>query len=263
MDNSQATAETLLGARRAGRSLAAFPGPLPRTLAAAYAVQERMLDALAVRPVGWKIGLIAPERSKTLGADRLVGPIGRVFEVGSDDAVRVPLIAGGFAAVEAELALLISRDIPARSEPFAASELADYVSDMRIAAEIAGSPLATIVALGPTAVVADHGNNLSVVLGQSVANWRTRSLQSLVCKASIDNTVIGSGSAEKVPGGPLAALSFLVQNLAWRGRALKKGDWVSTGAMTGVHSVAPGMLATLNFGSHGRLSVSFTAHLQD
>ncbi|GAB5429950.1 MAG: 2-keto-4-pentenoate hydratase [Devosia indica] len=263
MDNSQTIAESFLSARRAALSLAEFPGPQPTTLQAAYAVQERMLDALADRPVAWKVGLIAAEQSAALGDNRLVGPVARLIEQGAGGrGVAVPLIAGGFAAVEAELALLIGHDIPARSEVFAEADLADYVSDMRIAAEIAGSPLAAIVELGPTAVVSDHGNNLAVVLGGSIADWRARSLQSLVCTVSINNAVIASGSAEQVPGGPLAALSFLVQNLARRGRALKKGDWVSTGAMTGVHPVAPGMLAELDFGSHGRLSVRFSTHQQ-
>lgn len=260
MDDIQAIADTLVRARRYGHSLAAFPGEQPATLAAAYAVQERTLAARKASPSAWKVGMIAPEQSAALGDNRLVGPVGRIIEqrVGGS-GVGVPLITGGFAAVEAELALLIGHDIPARSEAFAAEELAGYVSEVHIAAEIAGSPIAAIVDLGPTAVVADHGNNLAIVLGRRIADWQTRSPQSLLCSVSINNTVIASGSAAQVPGGPLAALSFLVQNLARRGRALKKGDWVSTGAMTGVHPVAPGMLAELDFGGDGRLSLHFTA----
>ncbi len=262
MDESQTIAESFLNARRAALSLAAFPGTQPRTLAAAYAVQECMLATLPASPAAWKVGLIAPEQSATLGDNRLVGPVERLIEQGARGrGIAVPLIAGGFAAVEAELALLIGHDIPARAKAFDEADLAGYVSDMRIAAEIAGSPLAAIVELGPTAVVSDHGNNLAVVLGESIADWRARALQSLVCTVSINNAVIASGSAEQVPGGPLAALSFLVQNLARRGRALKKGDWVSTGAMTGVHPVGPGMLAELDFGQDGRLTIGFDTQL--
>ena len=50
-----------------------------------------------------------------------------------------------------------------------------------------------------------------------------------------------------MPGGPLAAVLFLARHLAARGRGLKEGDWVSTGASTGIHPVRPGDAARAVF----------------
>ncbi|MBE7734080.1 2-keto-4-pentenoate hydratase [Devosia faecipullorum] len=257
MDDAQAIADRFLLARRNSRYLKAFPGAQPATLADAYRVQERMLAGYPVEPVGWKVGSIAPRMAAILGADRLVGPIVNLAHAPAGVMVEAPLISGGFGAVEAEIALLIGSDIPAQREPPVMAELAAHVASTHIAAEIAGSPLATIVDLGPTAVISDHGNNLAVVIGDTIPNGLAQSLDSLTCTVSIDQAAIASGSAGQVPGGPLAALSFLVQQLATRGRSLKRGDWVSTGAMTGVHSVAPGMQAELDFGAHGRIPIRF------
>lgn len=257
MDDTQAIADSFLHARRTSRHLEAFPGAQPATLADAYRVQDRMLAGYPAEPVGWKVGTIAPRMAAILGADRLVGPIVSLIHAEADATVEVSLIPGGFAAVEAEIALLIGKDIPAQREPHVMAELASHVASMHIAAEIAGSPLATIVNLGPTAVISDNGNNLSVVIGGNIPNGLAKSLDTLTCGVNIEEADIASGSAEQVPGGPLAALSFLVQQLATRRRSLKRGDWVSTGAITGVHSVAPGMQAELDFGAHGRLIIRF------
>tara|TARA_R110000868_G_scaffold284552_10_gene545022 strand:+ start:984 stop:1655 length:672 start_codon:yes stop_codon:yes gene_type:complete len=222
-----------------------------------------MLAGYLAEPVGWKVGTIAPRMAAILGANRLVGPIVSLIHAQAGTMVEAPLISSGFGAVEAEIALLIGSDIPAQLEPHTMAELAAHVASTHIAAEIAGSPLATIVDLGPTAVISDHGNNLAVVIGDSIPNGLAQSLDSLTCAVSIEQAAVASGSAEQVPGGPLAALSFLVQQLATRGRSLKRGDWVSTGAMTGVHSVAPGMQAELDFGAHGRLSIRFVSAMAD
>jgi 2-keto-4-pentenoate hydratase len=50
-----------------------------------------------------------------------------------------------------------------------------------------------------------------------------------------------------VSGGPLAALAFAVRCNALRGRPLRAGDYVSTGAATGVHPIAAGQSAEAIF----------------
>ena len=56
-----------------------------------------------------------------------------------------------------------------------------------------------------------------------------------------------------LPGGPLAALAFLLTHCAERGRPLRKGQWISSGAVTGVHQIEAGQSAELSFGSYGTL----------
>ena len=52
---------------------------------------------------------------------------------------------------------------------------------------------------------------------------------------------------------PLAALAFLLGHVASRGRPLKKGMLVTTGASTGIHDVVAGDVATVSFGALGQV----------
>jgi 2-keto-4-pentenoate hydratase len=56
----------------------------------------------------------------------------------------------------------------------------------------------------------------------------------------IDGVSVGKGGAASIPGSPLAALAFLLGHVASRGRPLKKGMLVTTGASTGIHDIAAG-----------------------
>jgi 2-keto-4-pentenoate hydratase len=56
----------------------------------------------------------------------------------------------------------------------------------------------------------------------------------------------------------LEALRFLLGHLAQRGRALRAGQWVSTGAITGVHQVFPGQRGSMEIIGHGCINVFVT-----
>lgn len=248
-------------ARKLGRSLPEFPGMLPLTLNDAYAIQDLEIAAGA-EPLGWKVAAIKPELRERLGASRLAGPIMQLIDIANAAAgtIEVPVVQGGFSAVEAEFACRIGRDIPIAANAYTEDELLEYVASMHVASEIAGSPLATLSELGPTAVISDHGNNAAVVIGAEIAGWRERALEKLAARTEINGTTVGEGSAAKLPtGGPLGSLAFLVENLGMRGRHLKAGDWVATGATTGVHKTAPGDVAIIDFGTDGQLSLKITA----
>jgi 2-keto-4-pentenoate hydratase len=56
-----------------------------------------------------------------------------------------------------------------------------------------------------------------------------------------------------VSGGPLSALAFALRCNALRGRPLRAGDFVSTGAATGVHPIRAGQTAEATFTGIGSL----------
>jgi 2-keto-4-pentenoate hydratase len=124
---------------------------------------------------------------------------------------------------------------------------------MYIGIEIASSPLANINDFGPAVVASDFGNNAGLLLGAEIVDWQTRSLESLNCETRIDGVVVGRGSAAAVSGGPLAALAFALRCNARRGRPLRAGEYVSTGAATGVHSIGAGQSAEAIFAGVGSL----------
>src|SRR3546814_1097863 len=68
-------------------------------------------------------------------------------------------------------------------------------------------------------------------------------------ETQIDGVTVGTGRAIDVLDGPWGSLAFLV-DLHRRGVIeLKPGQWISAGAITGVHTIGVGRTATTRFGS--------------
>ena len=79
----------------------------------------------------------------------------------------------------------------------------------------------------------------------------------LIFETRIDGRPVGSASAAALPGGPLEALRFVLGHLAERGRSLCAGQWVSTGAITGVHQIFPGQHGSIELIGHGLVKLTF------
>lgn len=252
-EDSAAVARRFVEARRAARALPDYPGPLPRSLDEAYARQDAAI-ALWDEPVlGWKVGRIPDAWIGQLGEDRLMGPVfeSRLQWLEPGDELTFPVIRGGFAAVEAEYIFVLARDADPRRTDYSPFDAADLVRSLHVGVELAGSPLATINALGPAVVVSDFGNNAGVYVGRRIDDWRERPWSRFTCTTWIDGREAGRGGALSLPGGPLAALSFALNRGALRGRPLKAGMVVSTGAATGIHDILPGQRALVGFDGLG------------
>lgn len=248
-------ASQFVKARLAGTSVAGYPGGvLPETMAEGYAVQDLAINAWPDELVGWKVGYVPPQHQARLGAERLAGCI---FKNKLWEAAEAPTpfraIEGGFTAVEAEFIVRLGKDAPADKTDWTAEEAADYVGDLILGVEIAGSPLATINVLGPPIVASDFGNNDGQILGPVLANWRDIAWEDMAVETTINGIVVGTGTAASIPGSPLAALAFLLGHVAARGRPLKKGMLVTTGASTGIHDVVAGDAARVSFGALGQV----------
>lgn len=251
-------ARAFVEARRAGRALSPYPGTAPTTLADAYVIQDEAVAAWPDRIAGWKLGRIKSPLDQQFGAGRLAGPIfsRNVWQAGAEPT-RFPVIAGGFAAVEAEYIISLGHDAPERGD-WTAESVAPLVGQVFSGIEIAGSPFPGINDHGPAVTASDFGNNAGLILGEDIPDWRER-LADLVCTVSIDGQTIGTGGAADIPGGPLDSLAFLLNLLHARGRRLEAGQLISTGAATGVHDIAIGQSAIADFGPDGRIACQAVA----
>lgn len=248
-----AIAEALVAARREARALSSFPGEIPATLEAGYAIQEAAIGLWDGEIVGWKVGKIPDPLTAVLGQTRVTGPIFQdglwaARPAGDNPA---PVFTGGFAALEAEFVFELLEDAPADKRDWSLGEATALKGQMRIGAEMAGSPLATINALGPTVVAADFGNNNGLILGGTLAGWDAGDDAAFACESFIDGKRVGQGSPAAIPGGPMESVRFLLEHAARRGRPLKAGQLVSTGAATGIHDIAAGQVGRVSFGRHG------------
>ena len=235
MSKPETIAAQFVQARRAGHSLPAYPGTVPPDLATAYRCQQLAIASWRDDIRGWKVARIGPQWQSQYPEERLIGP---VFE-------------GGFAAVEAEIGVYVGGDAPAGKTDWTAHTAAGLVAQVCIGVEVASSPLATLNDLGPGAVISDFGNNWGVIAGAAIDDWRSLT-QDLAVETFIDDQSVGRG-AIAIPATPLSALAFALNKAAQCGRPLRRGDYISTGMITGVHDIRIGQRSRLVFGRYGEI----------
>lgn len=253
-DSAEALARALTDARRAATPLPGFPGEIPDAMPPAYAVQDAGIGLWNDEIVGWKVGKVPDALQAKLKEERLTGPIFRrnLWIARDGEAVDFPVFVGGFAAVEAEFVFRIGADADPASIDYTPDEAAALVGALHIGVETAGSPMAAINDLGSTVVASDFGNNAGLILGGEVADWRTV-VDGLTAETFVEGRSVGRGGAASLPGGPLAALAFAAGHCARRGRPLKAGQLISTGAATGIHDIVAGQSARVVFDGQGEI----------
>jgi 2-keto-4-pentenoate hydratase len=245
-------ADSFLSARRAARGLAQYPGDMPLSLDEAYAVQDAAIAAWRRPVVGWKVGRVASQLVAHFGAERIAGPIFSTRLAEADgSAVDMPVFGDGFAAGEGEFLLRIGRSPDPRPARLTLAEAAELIDEVRIGIEIASSPLRPINDLGPVAVVSDFGNNNGLVIGPAIPNWRNSGFEEWPVTTLIDGAEVGAGRASAFPDGAIGSARFLFELMARRGIRVQPGQWISTGAVTGVHKARPGQIVETSFNGLG------------
>jgi len=242
-------ADRFLSARRSAAGLLDYPGEMPATLDEAYAVQDAAIEAWNRPIVGWKVGRVPPALVERFAADRLAGPIFSVRSATADSReAEMPVFEKGFAAGEAEFLLRIGHRPPAGKLRYTLDEAAELIDAVHVGIEVASSPLRPINDLGPAAIVSDFGNNNGLVVGAAISDWRTSGFEDWSVTTLIDGVECGTGRARSFVDGAIGSARFLFELMARRGVGLKAGQWISSGAVTGVHAVRPGQTVEASFG---------------
>lgn len=245
-------------ARLTRTGMSDYPGERPLDMATAYATQEAAIGLFPDEIIGWKVGMVPPAQQPTLNARRLAGPIfKRNLWAVSSEPTPLPAIVGGFAAVEAEFVARVGKVDPSKTD-WTVEEATAVVVAMHIGVELAGSPLSTINDLGSAVVASDFGNNGGLVLGPEIEDWAAR-LDGIEVETLFDGQSIGTGTAGSIPAGVLESVRFLIEHLARRGRPVAEGTLISTGAVTGVHSVEIGVQSVCAFSGVGEIHCSVVA----
>ncbi|MFN7164718.1 MAG: 2-keto-4-pentenoate hydratase [Hyphomonas sp.] len=241
-----ARAAAFVEARLAGRSLTAYPGPVPVTPAEAYMIQSQAISAWPDRLAGWKVGRINTPFDTVYGTDRLAGPIfARQLVRAGETSAAIALFAGGFGAIEGEIVIEVGADAPASKFDWNLSEAAAIAGVARLGAEIASSPFAEINDHGPLVTISDFGNNNGLILGGEIKAWRDAAPSGWRLRTLIDGAEVGAADAASIPGGPLESFRAVLEICARNGHPLRRGMQVTTGAVTGVHTIRAGQTALI------------------
>ncbi|MES2441552.1 MAG: 2-keto-4-pentenoate hydratase [Pseudomonadota bacterium] len=246
-------ARAFVDARHSGSALADYPGELPRSLDEAYRIQERAIDLFGDRIAGWKVGRIPDPLVSTYGTNRLAGPIfaDGVVHAGAGSSPEMPVFGEGFAAAEAEYLLRLGSLPDSFDRDWTNDAVAGHVDEVRVGIEVASSPFPGINEHGPAVTVSDFGNNNGLVIGAALP--RDSGFLEWPVTLTIDGIEAGAAIAAAMLDGPFGAVRFLFELARDRALPLAAGQWISTGAVTGVHPVRPGAEVEASFGPDMRV----------
>jgi 2-keto-4-pentenoate hydratase len=202
--------------------------------------------------VGHKIGLTSKAVQAQLGVDQpdfgVLFADMHVVEGSRLDAARMIQ-----PKVEAEVALVMGRDL---NDPTATPQQVAAATDHACAAlEIVDSRIADWrIAFADT--VADNGSSAAFVLGREKKRLEHLDLYSCGMVLEIDGRVASLGAGAACLGHPLEAAAWLARTLSLRGKGLKAGDILLTGALGPMVPLVPGTSVRGRIGGLGE--VAFT-----
>jgi 2-keto-4-pentenoate hydratase len=202
----------LLEARRTGIQMAP-PFALPNR-DAVYAIQDGVLRATGPA-AGWKVGARTPTAEPN-PAPLLGGAL-----------VKSPARFNGKAmhmiGVEIEISFHIVRDIAARSEPVARDEALAAVGDAFVGMEMVDTRLANFQQADPDWLLADNQMNHALVVGQSIANWKSLDWATLPVRLLIDDKVVVDQTGGLGAVDPVRPLAWMIDHAVRRRGGLAKG----------------------------------------
>lgn len=221
--------------------------PAPRdqlSLGSAYATQERVFEKRGAELAGWKLGLTSEAAQKEM---RLSSPIiGRLAASDVVCAERKVESAPGVMYAEAELAVTLHSDLPARSEPYSRNEVVSAIGEVHAAIELCTSRFVDD-GVEAAALIADNAFAYRLVLGRTLAMGWNAELASL--PVTLDSSAGWSihGSTAAVMGNPIDAVTWLANWLSSLGQGLNRRQIVATGSCTGVTRVHVGETLRASF----------------
>jgi 2-keto-4-pentenoate hydratase len=244
-------AARLIEARHSGLRIASLSaGEAPATADEGYALQEAMLRQLGTAVGGWKAGAASPE------AEPQAGPL--LVDRLKPSPAQFALLPNAFRTVEAELAFTLACDLPARALPYREDEVWDAIAALHVGIEILESSFVDRRKVPEYAPLGDLQNNGGYAYGPAIAEWRNLDVRTPQAILLIDGKEIRRAKAGTPGGHPRRLITWLANHAAQRGRALKKGDIVTTGSHTGMFDAPAGATVTAKFEGIGEASLTFS-----
>ncbi|MBM9594698.1 2-keto-4-pentenoate hydratase [Roseitranquillus sediminis] len=220
MRRIESAAATIRNARLVGR-IPDLPVELvPQDEANAYAIQDALLPEAEI--AGWKVApanAAKGHRCAPISSRALIAPGGAL----SQDAAA--------PEVEGEVAVVIGRNLAAGA---GRDELLDAISGACLAIEVLDSCFTDRKRIDPLSALADCQSNAGLVIGQLREEWQTLDL------AVVRPRFVTSAGETFEPAKPMASMTAVLEAVLWlahhageRGRSLRQGQVVITGARVG------------------------------
>jgi 2-keto-4-pentenoate hydratase len=235
MSDSQPIAERITRDMLDGAPFEPYSSELPRSLEAAYLLQDevaaRLADSGARGPVaGWKMAANSQALLERFGLKEPVS--GRIFADQIHEAMPV-LKASDYSefAFEPEIAAVMGRTLGPRDAPFTADQVADAIVRLIPAIELLDMRQTNMAAVHIPDAVAQNISNVGAVRGGPGVMPHELDLKSVRTVLRVNGEVVHDATGA-APQSPVEAVTWLANHLSARGLSLAAGQIV----MCGTHS---------------------------
>jgi 2-keto-4-pentenoate hydratase len=254
-------ATELLDMRASRRVVPDLPLRLrPETLADAYAIQHRVVDALTAqsggRCIGYKVACTSEIAQAALQIDRPV--FGRLmWQTTSPSGTTLAADQFTHRVIEAEFAFHVGVDVQPVAGGHTPATIAEHLDALIPGIEIVDYRFESWT-VGALRIAADNAIHGWWLRGDSVTDWRGEDLAASAVSVTRDGELITTGSGAAVLGHPLNVMAWLADELPRFGLQLRRGDVVTTGVATDVFEAGAGDSCVADFGPFGCVTVAFT-----
>jgi 2-keto-4-pentenoate hydratase len=226
-------------------------------LSAAYAVQQVLVAerlAAGQRIVGHKIGLTNPKVQAQLGVDQ--PDSGVLFDdMQCPDGATIGMERLLQPKIEAEVAFVLGADLH-RKGPITSEHVRDAVAYAGPALEIVDSRIAGWdISIVDT--VADNASSGLFVLGAAQVSLEQFTPAGVEMTLHRDGHLESEGNGVECLGDPLVAVAWLAMSARDRGRPLRAGEVILSGALGPMVTVEPASTYTATISALGSVSAVF------
>ncbi len=251
------TADTLLAARRNNTPLADLPPDLlPLDIPEVSFVQDAV--AAAFGPIGgYKVGAPTPE------ATPLFAPMPAAWIAPSGTTLSGPRFR--YRGLEAEIAFLVGKDLPARSpgeQPYTREEALAAMASCHPAIEVLESAFIDPMQATKLAYLADlqmHGGFIygaAFAGGPPVDNWQSIDFNTEHVTLSVDGVLRIERTGSNTSGDLLKLIPWLANQGARTG-GLRAGQWITTGSWTGNTPATAASVVNVHFSTAGSVNLRY------
>ncbi|MBM7852281.1 2-keto-4-pentenoate hydratase [Methylopila capsulata] len=244
-------ARLLEKARRSGVQLAGLPADLAPT-DEAEAMAMHYAGVAAIGPiVGWKVGAPTPEAEPGQGA--------LTASTIHESPAALPASALKLWAVEAEIAVRLGRDLPARETPYSREEVLAAVATWHPAIEVLDTAFERWSEQPALWRMADRQSHGLLILGPASSEPPPGPLDRAPVRLEIDGETIFEHEGGNTGGDPTRLLVALANRLRQGPNRLKARDVVTTGSATPFRQAGAGQTVTASFAGLGSATLTIGA----
>ncbi|MEI8056425.1 MAG: fumarylacetoacetate hydrolase family protein [Actinomycetes bacterium] len=224
-------------------------------LATALLIQDAVVAARVAEGatvVGAKLGLTSVAKQRQMNVDRpLYGWLTDDMQIDVGQALDCSKFIQ--PRCEPEIAFLLGRDL--EGSAVTAAHVLAATDAVFGAVDVLDSRFAGY-AFTLADVAADNASSAGFILGGTAVSPEGIDLRLTGCVFEKNGELVATAAGAAVLGHPAASVAWLVRELATRGRGLKAGQIVMSGALTEAISVAPGDTIVARFDRLGTVEIA-------